>query len=113
VDITNLTRGGQFCDQERKRHSARFKSQIALEAAKETKTINQIASEYELHPSQVSLWKKQRLEEGLSVFSGTAVRQQREQEALQAEFYAQTGRLKMELKWLKKRGTLTGMPSAR
>ena len=38
---------------ERKRHSAQFKFRAALEAAKETKTINQIASEYELHPAGV------------------------------------------------------------
>jgi transposase-like protein len=87
----------------RKRRSAGFKFQVALEAAKETKTINQIASEYELHPNQVSLWKKQLLEEGISVFSSTTARQQREQEARETELYEQIGRLKMELEWLKKK----------
>ena len=87
----------------RRRHSARFKFQVALEAAKETKTINQIASEYELHPNQVSLWKKQLLEEGISVFSSTTTRQQREQEARETELYEQIGRLKMELELLKKK----------
>jgi putative transposase len=90
-------------NKKRKRHGAQFKFQVALEAAKDTKTINQIASEYDLHPNQVSLWKKQLLEEGMSVFSSTTVRQQREQEARETELYEQIGRLKMELEWLKKK----------
>ena len=86
-----------------RRYRTSLKVKVALEAAKETKTINQIASEYELHPNQVSLWKKQLLEEGLSVFSSTTARQQREQEARETELYEQIGRLKMELEWLKKK----------
>jgi len=81
----------------------RFKFQVALEAAKELQTASQIASEFEVHPNQISLWKKQLLEEGASIFSNKADRQQREQEAREAELYEQIGRLKMELEWLKKK----------
>jgi putative transposase len=88
-----------------KRHSARFKFKVALEAAKGTKTLNELAAEYGLHPSQISEWKHKLLEEGPSVFSTHTVRQQREQAALQAELYEQIGRLKMELEWLKKKAT--------
>jgi transposase-like protein len=88
----------------RKRRSAQFKFQVALEAAKGTKTINELAGEYEVHPSQISEWKSQLLKDGASVFSTTTARQQRDQEALQAELYEQIGRLKMELEWLKKKG---------
>jgi transposase-like protein len=87
----------------RKRRSAQFKFQVALEAAKGTKTINELASQYEVHPSQISEWKSQLLKDGASVFSTTTARQQRDQEALQAELYEQVGRLKMELEWLKKK----------
>jgi transposase-like protein len=87
----------------RKRRSAQFKFQVALEAAKGTKTINELASQYEVHPSQISEWKSQLLKDGASVFSTTTARQQRDQEALQAELYEQIGRLKMELEWLKKK----------
>jgi transposase-like protein len=90
---------------QRKRRSAQFKFQVALEAAKGTKTLNQLASEYEVHPSQISEWKRQLLEEGVSVFSASAARQQREQEALQVTLYEQIGRLQMELGWLKKKVT--------
>lgn len=39
-----------------------FKARVALEAIKGDKTINEIASIYEVHPNQVSKWKKQALE---------------------------------------------------
>jgi transposase-like protein len=86
-----------------KPHSAQFKFKVALEAIKENKTLNELASEYGLHPSQISAWKQQLLSEGPSVFGTNTTGQQREQEALQAELYEQIGRLKMELEWLKKK----------
>ena len=86
-----------------KRHSAQFKFRVALDAAKGAKTLNELAGQYELHPSQISEWKSQLLKEGASVFSVTTTRQQKEQEALQTDLYEQIGRLKMELEWLKKK----------
>ncbi len=88
-----------------KRHSAQFKFKVALEAAKSSRTLSQMASEFGLHPSQISEWKHKLLDEGPSVFSTNIVRQQKEQEALQSELYEQIGRLKMELEWLKKKAT--------
>jgi transposase-like protein len=87
----------------RKRHSAEFKFKVALEAAKGTKTLSELAQEYQLHPSQISEWKRQLLSEGVSVFSTQNARQQREQAALETQLYEQIGRLKMELEWLKKK----------
>jgi len=87
----------------RKRYGAQFKFQVALDAAKGTKTINELATEHNLHPNQISQWKRLLLEEGLSVFSSSAAREQRQQEASEAELFEQIGRLKMELEWLKKK----------
>lgn len=42
----------------RRRHDAAFKSRVALEALKGIKTIQEIARDYEVHPVQVSEWKK-------------------------------------------------------
>jgi len=87
----------------RKRYSAQFKLQVALEDIKGLKTVNQLASEHELHPNQVSQWKRQLLEEGATIFdNGTAQQQQREMAQTEAELYEQIGRLKMEVEWLKK-----------
>jgi transposase-like protein len=91
--------------QKRKRHSAKFKFDVAMEAAKGQETVNQIAAKYEIHPSQVSQWKRQLLDEGTAVFSAANERKQREQEALQTDLYEQIGRLKMDLEWLKKKVT--------
>jgi transposase-like protein len=87
----------------RRRFSADFKFKVALEAAKGTKTLNELSSEYDVHPNQISAWKRELLDSGDTLFSSKNARQQREQEALQAELYEQIGRLKMELEWLKKK----------
>jgi len=87
----------------RRRFSAEFKFQVALEAAKGLKTLNELSSQYGVHPNQISGWKRELLEGGVAVFSSNSARQRREQEALQAELYEQIGRLKMELEWLKKK----------
>lgn len=89
--------------QKRKQYNMQFKFKVALEAAKEGKTVNQLASDYDLHPNQVSIWKKQLLEEGPSLFSRRIDRQQEQQAAQEAELYEQIGRLRMELEWLKKK----------
>ena len=80
--------------QKRKQYTMQFKFKVALEAAKESKTINQIASDFDLHPNQVSSWKKQLVEEGPSLFSRRVDRQQEQQTAQEAALYEQIGRLK-------------------
>ncbi len=87
----------------RRQYSAEFKFKAALEAAKGCKTISELASEIEVHPNQISEWKRQLLAEGASLFQRNGIGQQREHEALQVELYEQIGRLKMELEWLKKK----------
>jgi putative transposase len=75
---------------------------MALEAAKGLKTINQLASEHELHPNQLSQWKRQLLEEGGVIFSKGSSQPQRAAVQVEAELFEQIGRLKMEVEWLKK-----------
>lgn len=89
----------------RRRHSKQFKFKVALEANKGVKTLNELASEYGVHPTQISTWKKQLLEDGAEIFSRGPNRGQQEQESREAELYEQIGRLKMELEWLKKKVT--------
>jgi putative transposase len=89
----------------RRKYSQQFKFKVALEAVRELKTINEIASTYDVHPTQVKSWKKQLLTEGPTVFGQNTARQLREQATREAELYEQIGRLKMELEWLKKKAT--------
>lgn len=90
----------------RRKFSREFKFKIALEAVRNTKTLNQIATENQLNPNQVSQWKQQLLKEGVAVFDGKGQRDELEAaDAREAELYEQIGRLKMELEWLKKKVT--------
>ncbi len=92
----------------RQRRSAQFKFQVALEALKEQKTLSQLASAYEVHPTQIAQWKKQLLEGGSSLFGLQRVREHVEQTAREAELFEQIGRLKMELEWLKRKVARVG-----
>jgi len=88
--------------QKRKRHSAEFKAKVALEAVKGLKTSSELAREYQVHPTQISQWKRQLLEMLPEVFNnGKTTAEVATQEAT-APLYEEIGRLKMELDWVKK-----------
>jgi transposase-like protein len=87
----------------RKRHSAEFKATVALAAVKEERTLTELASEYGVHPNQITQWKRQLLETLPEIFSQGQKREKENQEALQAELYQQIGKLKVEVDWLKKK----------
>jgi len=42
----------------RQRHQAAFKAKVGLEALGGVKTVAEIAKEYQVHPTQVSQWKR-------------------------------------------------------
>src|SRR5579875_3494208 len=86
----------------RRQYSADWKAKIALEAIKGQRTIQQIASHYEIHPNLVTHWKKQLLEGAAEIFSNGPEAGAREDEELKAELYQQIGKLQVELDWLKK-----------
>lgn len=93
---------------QRKQYSAELKFEVALEAAKNSKTVSQLASEYGVHPTQVSDWKGQLMREGARLFGRGVDRQERETARTETELYEQIGRQKMELEWLKKKVTGSG-----
>ena len=86
----------------RRRHSASFKAKVALEAAKQTRTISELAKTFQVHPVQISQWKKQLLDGAESLFRDGRRREHEEGRVLQAELYERIGRLNMEVEWLKK-----------
>jgi len=88
--------------QKRKRHSAEFKAKVALEAVKGLKTAGELAKEYQVHPTQISQWKRQLLEMLPEVFRKGKVGAEVAEQALTAPLYEEIGRLKMELDWVKK-----------
>lgn len=86
----------------RRRHSAAFKARVALEAAKQTRTIAELAKAYQVHPVQISQWKKQLLDGAETLFRDGRQREREQGQAIQAELYEKIGRLNMEIEWLKK-----------
>jgi len=87
----------------RNRYSAELKAKVALEAIRGQKTVNQIASEYDVHPNQVGTWKKQALRSLPEVFSNGKAKSREEEQAKMDALYQQIGQLQVELAFLKKR----------
>jgi len=87
----------------RRRHGAELKARVVIEVLKGEKTINELASLYQVHPNQIGAWKRKALEALPSVFSNGRERDRKEDEALKAQLYQQIGQLKVELDWLKKK----------
>ncbi len=88
----------------RRRHSASFKAKVALAALKGDKTIAELASIYEVHPNQISAWKRQFLEGASEVFShGSAGDRESELQRELDEAHRQLGQTRVELEWLKKK----------
>jgi putative transposase len=64
---------------QRKQYSAEFKARVALEALKGLKTVNELASTYGVHPTQIAHWKHRLQKEMAEIFrdagtSGSATR---------------------------------------
>lgn len=87
----------------RRTFSAQQKSQIALEAIRERKTLSEIAQQHDVHPTQINVWKKQATEGIITLFEQPPKTQADDTEAKIALLYQQIGQLQFELDWLKKK----------
>lgn len=89
----------------RQKRSGVFKSKIALEAANENKTLNEIGQKYAVHPLQVSQWKKQLIEGAAAIFSDKrcARKDKRKLAECTEALQKKVGELTMENDWLKKK----------
>jgi transposase-like protein len=106
VDLSpeTITRSGdRFMKNKRRNHSAQFKAKVALEAAKGDKTIAELASQFEVHPNQITQWKRQLLESLPAIFSRSRQKDKQKRDDLTEYLYQQIGQLKVELDWLKKK----------
>ena len=88
----------------RKIHSPKFKSKIALEALSHLKTIATLASKYELHPTQITKWKRHLEKRAEDLFEGERMikKQKKEYEKQIDRFQQQIRKQEAETNWLKK-----------
>ncbi len=77
----------------RRNHGAAFKAKVALEAIKEEQTLIQLAERFDVHPNQITQWKKQMLDRAREVFA----KEKKKQEGPSIkELHAKIGQLAME-----------------
>lgn len=94
----------------RRRHDPEFKARVALEALKGVKTIQQIAKEFEIHPVQVSEWKKIMARGAAGVFGPGAGKSEAEDfERERVRLHAKIGQQAVELDWLAKKSRQLGL----
>lgn len=94
----------------RRRHEPEFKARVALEALKGIKTIQQIAKDYDVHPVQVSEWKKAMAEGATGIFGSGRVKTDAEDfERQRDELHAKIGQLTVEVDFLRKKSKQLGL----
>lgn len=93
----------------RRQFTAEFKSRVALAAIKGEKTVAQLATEFEVHPVQVTQWKKQLLEALPEVFGKRRERSDKDHEDLTDQLYREIGKLKIEKDFLEKKSRQAGL----
>jgi transposase/putative transposase len=94
----------------RRRHDPEFKARVALEALKGIKTIQQIAKDFDIHPVQVSEWKKLMSEGATRVFeTGQGKSEAEDFEAERAKLHSKIGQLAVEVDFLTKKSKQLGL----
>ena len=84
----------------RRKFTDNFKAQVALEALRGDRTIQEIAARHNVLPTQVSAWKKQAVEGMADVYAKGGGNDDREAEV--KELHAKIGRLAVENDFLAK-----------
>lgn len=87
----------------RKQYTPKFKARVALEALRGERTLNQLASQFHVHPVQIGHWRKTALEQLAELFVDGRKRKRSDVDVEKDALYEEIGRLKVELDWLKKK----------
>jgi transposase len=97
----------------RKQYSPQFKAKVALEAVRGEKTVSELSSQYEVHPTMINNWKRQLLEEASSIFDkgNEGNKGNDSQQGQIDELYRQIGQLKVERDFLASRSAQLGLKS--
>ena len=85
----------------RKKYTSKFKMNVLLEALKERNTIAQIAQKHDIHPQQITNWKRDFLSKAEDVFAGKAKSKKTEAEEREEQLLKTIGHQKVEIDFLK------------
>jgi len=93
----------------KKLHTPEEKARLVLECLRGERTINEIASENNIHPNMLSRWKVDAEKNLYTIFQDNAAKERRTKKAHEdelQELYAQIGKLTTQNEWLKKKSGL-------
>ncbi|MCX6305313.1 MAG: transposase [Bacteroidetes bacterium] len=91
----------------RRKFTAGFKAQVAIEALKERESLAELAKRFEVHPNMISKWKQEFIERSSEIFETAPPEENFEAE--REKLFAKIGRLEMERDWLKKISKMAGL----
>lgn len=92
----------------RRKFTATFKATVAIEAIKERESLSELATRFELHPNQITAWKREFLANSNLAFEGSQP-EDTEAKVDVESLYSKIGQLKVENDFLKKNLTKVGL----
>jgi transposase-like protein len=95
----------------RRNHTPAFRAKVALAAIRGDKTLSELATQFDVHPTQITQWKAQLLERAASVFEGNA--KTSEPPVDLKALHAKIGELALENDFLEGALTKAGLLSAK
>jgi transposase len=87
---------------ERRKFSSSFKAKVAIEAIREVSTVQELASKYDIHPTQIAACKREFLENAELVFSKQQAVSIEGENSKEKELYSKIGELQVQVDFLKK-----------
>jgi len=93
----------------RRRFTAEFKARVVRAALREDKTLAELAAQFDVHPNQITEWKRKILDAMPDMFSRKKQADAKAVEEHESRLYEQVGKLQVELEWMKKKARQLGI----